>query len=306
MRGYVDAHTHGMAYEFLGGEAHCGKPWDRYGVEFALVDCEDHMTGTNPLEAFLSGEPFHDPVGWPTFVDWPAPHSLTHEGTYYRWLERSWRGGQRLFVNLLVENNVLCIVYPFKRNSCDDMDSVRLQARRMYEFQDYVDAQFGGPGQGFYRIVKSPFEAREVINAGKMAVVMGIETSVAVRLHDEARRPAVHRRGHHPQLDEVHRLGVRQMELVNKFDNALSGVAGDAGPPVSSSTTRTSLETGSYWDMRHCEPRDGESADNPQYAAPEISPDQQDALFGAIGQVFGSLGRPFRSIHRRRTATAAA
>jgi hypothetical protein len=24
----------------------------------------------------------HDPVGWPTFKDWPAPHSLTHEGTY--------------------------------------------------------------------------------------------------------------------------------------------------------------------------------------------------------------------------------
>src|SRR3712207_8419446 len=31
------------------------------------------------------------------------------------------------------------------------------------------------------------------------------------------------------QLDEVRRMGVRQMELVNKFDNALSGVAGDNG-----------------------------------------------------------------------------
>ena len=41
--------------------------------------------------------------------------------------------------------------------------------------QDYIDAQFGGPGKGFYRIVKTPFEARRVINSGKMAVVMGIE-----------------------------------------------------------------------------------------------------------------------------------
>ena len=135
VRGYVDAHTHGMAFEFLGGEAHCGKPWDRYGAPYALVDCEDHTaTGGSGgvLESFLSEDPNHDPVGWPTFKDWPAPESLTHEGTYYRWMERAWRGGQRLFVNLLVENNKLCEIYPLKRNSCDDMDSIRLQARQMH------------------------------------------------------------------------------------------------------------------------------------------------------------------------------
>ena len=42
VRGYVDAHTHGMAFEFLGGDVHCGKPWDRYGAPYALVDCPDH------------------------------------------------------------------------------------------------------------------------------------------------------------------------------------------------------------------------------------------------------------------------
>ncbi len=88
VRGYMDAHTHGMAFEFLGGRAHCGKPWDEFGVTVALVDCPDHTeTGYGGvLEAFLSGEPSHDPVGWPTFKDWPAPESLTHEGTYYKWL----------------------------------------------------------------------------------------------------------------------------------------------------------------------------------------------------------------------------
>ena len=181
VRGYVDAHTHGMAFEFLGGSVHCGKPWDKYGPEYALVDCPDHtLTGGAgaALETALGGKPAHDPVGWPTFKDWPAPESLTHEGTYYKWLERSWRGGQRIFVNLLVENNKLCELYPLKKNSCDDMDSLRLQAKRMYELQDYIDAQSGGPGQGWYRIVKSPWQARQVINAGKLAVVMGIETSV--------------------------------------------------------------------------------------------------------------------------------
>ena len=288
VRGYVDAHSHGMAFEFLGGDAHCGRPWHRFGAPFALVDCPDHAA-TNGygavLESILSGEPGHDPVGWPTFKDWPAPNSLTHEGTYYRWLERSWRGGQRIFVNLLVENNQLCTLYPIKHNSCDDMDSVRLQARDMYELQDYVDAQFGGPGKGFYRIVKTPFQARKVINAGKMAVVMGIETSVPFGCTMKLDIPQCSAADITRQINEVHRLGVRQMELVNKFDNALSGVAGDSGEVGVAVNSANFLETGSYWDMRHCEPADGASHDKNQLAVPDISAGQQDALFGAIASL---------------------
>ncbi|WP_395690503.1 hypothetical protein [Nocardioides sp.] len=292
VRGYVDAHTHGMAFEFLGGDVHCGKPWDRYGAPYALVDCPDHTaTGGygGVLESVLSGQPHHDPVGWPTFKDWPAPESLTHEGTYYRWLERSWRGGQRIFVNLLVENDQLCKIYPIKRNSCDDMDSIRLQAHDMYAMQDYIDAQFGGPGKGFYRIVTNPWQARQVINAGKMAVVMGIETSVPFGCTMKLDVPQCDLQDIDTQLDEVRRLGVRQMELVNKFDNALSGVAGDNGEVGVTVNAANFLETGSFWDMRHCDPADGESHDRDQVAAPEISPEQQDALFGAVGELFGTL-----------------
>jgi hypothetical protein len=290
VRGYVDAHTHGMAFEFLGGDAHCGKPWDRFGAPYALVDCPDHVaTGGfgGVLEDALSGKPHHDPVGWPTFKDWPAPDSLTHEGTYYKWLERSWRGGQRIFVNLLVENNQLCKLYPFKRNSCDDMDSIRLQAHDMYKMQDYIDAQFGGPGKGFYRIVTNPFEARQVINAGKMAVVMGIETSVPFGCHVQLDVPTCSIADIDRQLDEVKKLGVRQMELVNKFDNALAGVAGDTGEVGELVNAANFLETGSFWDMRHCAPADGESPDKNQVAAPDITAGQQDALFGGILQELG-------------------
>lgn len=296
VRGYVDAHTHGMAFEFLGGRVHCGRPWHKYGAPYALRDCPDHERTQGygaVLETFFSGGLGHDPVGWPTFKDWPAPNSLTHEGTYYRWLERAWRGGQRLFVNLLVENNQLCQLYPLKRNSCDDMDSIRLQARDMYEFQDYIDAQFGGPGKGFYRIVKNPWQARRVINDGKMAVVMGIETSVPFGCTFKAvlgkDRPACTAAEIDRQLDEMDRLGVRQMELVNKFDNALAGVAGDAGTTGVVVNAANFLETGTFWNMKHCEPADGESADNPQVALPDIGAGQQDALFGAIGKLFGGV-----------------
>ena len=48
----------------------------------------------------------------------------------------------------------------------------------MRKMERYIDAQYGGPGKGWYRIVTDPFQARRVINQGKLAVVMGIETSV--------------------------------------------------------------------------------------------------------------------------------
>jgi hypothetical protein len=291
VRGYLDAHTHGMAFEFLGGDVHCGRPWHPYGVVYALRDCPDHeLTGGSGalLENVLKGgNPVapHDPVGWPTFKDWPAPNSLTHEGTYYKWLERSWRGGQRILVNLLVENNQLCTVYPLKRNSCDDMDSIRLQASDMRKLERYVDAQSGGPGKGWYRIVTDPFQARQVINQGKLAVVMGVETSVLFGCSSKLDVPQCTPESIDEQLDEVYDLGVRQMELVNKFDNALSGVAGDEGTAAPLINGANFLETGSFWDMRTCTGTDAEVHDKAQLTAPTVVP-EQDALFGAIAQLY--------------------
>jgi hypothetical protein len=292
VRGYVDPHVHGMAFEFLGGDVHCGKPWHKYGAPSALVDCLDHtITGGKGalMEAFLSGEPSHDPVGWPTFKDWPAPDSLTHEGIYYKWLERSWRGGQRIMTNLFVENNKLCELYPIKHNSCDDMKSIRLQAKDTYAMERYIDAQYGGPGKGWYRIVTTPWQAREVINQGKMAIVLGIETSLPFGCTTKLGLPACTKASIDKQLDEVRALGVTQLELVNKFDNALSGVAGDQGEVGMLVNAANFLETGSFWRMQHCEPADGESHDQNQLGAvPGIEAIQQDALFGAVAQ-FGLM-----------------
>ena len=297
VRGYVDAHTHGMAFEFLGGDVHCGRPWHPYGVTYALKDCPDHYLANGNgavLENFLrTGNPAeaHDPVGWPTFKDWPAPDSLTHEGTYYRWMERAWRGGLRVFTNLLVENDQLCRIYPIKHNSCDDMTSIRLQARDMHRMERYIDAQYGGPGKGWYRIVTSPYQARRVINEGKLAVVMGIETSVlfGCTMKEGVPDPSCTKASIDRQLDAVHAMGVRQMELVNKFDNALSGVAGDEGTTGVAVNSANFLETGSFWRMQSCPAGYAEGVhDKEQIAAPDPSPvGQRDAIFGAIEQLFG-------------------
>ena len=90
-------------------------------------------------------------------------------------------------------------------------------------------------------------------------------------------------------------MGVSQMELVNKFDNALSGVAGDEGQTGVAVNRANFLETGSFWDMRHCPTTyPADVHDKEQYAAPDPNPfTQRDALFGAIAAGVG-VGRRSR------------
>jgi hypothetical protein len=264
VEGFFESHVHGMAYEFLGGEVRCGQPWHPYGVEHALGDCyEDGNTYNGVLEVGLAGrgpqEPVadYDPVGWPTFSYWPAHDTLSHEQYYWRWLERAHHGGLRLTTNLLVDNVALCEVFPVNRNSCNEMDGVRLQAQRVFELQDYIDAQSGGPGEGWYRVVTSPAQAREAINAGRMAVVLGIEISELFDCREVLDVPQCSEQEIDERLDEVFDMGIRQMQLINKFDNALSGVTGDAGATGVVVNSGNRWATGHWWDMQTC-PEDDE------------------------------------------------
>ena len=234
VEGFLDAHVHVTAFEFLGGRFHCGRPWSPYGVMDALKDCPDHAPDgrfalAENLLSYGTLTGTHSNDGWPNFDGWPTYFSLTHEGTYWKGIERAWRGGLRIMVADLVENRALCEIYWLKENSCLDMDSLRLQARALNQLQDYIDAQFKGPGKGFFRIVRSPAEARAVISEGKLAVVIGVEMS---QPFDCLYRDGVEECSFEridQGLQEVWDLGVRSMFPVHKFDNAFGGTAMDSG-----------------------------------------------------------------------------
>lgn len=263
VRGFVDAHNHIMSNEAFGGRLICGKPFSGKGIADALKDCPEHYPdGSLAIFDFITngGDGRHDPVGWPTFEDWPAHDSLTHQQNYYAWIERAWRGGQRVLVNDLVTNGVICSVYFFKDRGCDEMTSIRLQAKLTYDMQAYVDRMYGGAGKGWFRIVTDSTQARRVVEQGKLAVVLGVETSEPFGCKQVLDIAQCDKADIDAGLDELYDLGVRSMFLCHKFDNALCGVRFDEGALGTAINVGQFLSTGTFWRTEKCA---GPQHDNP-------------------------------------------
>jgi microsomal dipeptidase-like Zn-dependent dipeptidase len=284
VRGFIDDHIHLGAFEFLGGRFHCGRPWSPYGVTVALRDCPDHYpNGAGAVvENFISeGSPVgtHDPEGWPSFTGWPRDESQTHEGTYWKWIERAWRSGLRLMVNDLVENRALCDIYPLKKNDCNEMVSAYKQLDDMHALQDYIDAQFGGPGKGFFRIVTSSAQARKVINEGKLAVVIGVEESGILNCEESNGTPKCDAAQIDSELDKLYAAGVRSLFPVHKFDNALGGTKFDSGATGVLVNTGNKWVTGKFWTADHCDDPDHDNTPSP------IGNDEAELVYTLFGPV---------------------
>lgn len=243
--GYADVHGHIAASTYL-GKAQSGWPFHPYGVTHALKDClQDHgPQGSKDAIGTFLGNDFdgHVTSGWPLFSEWPAFNALTHEAVYWRWLERSWKSGLRIMATHLVQNEILCQV---QRNAsgepnigCNEMDGAMDQVGTIYAMQDYIDAQFGGRGQGFMRIVKTSDEARTAIARGQMATILGVEIShlFDCKLNYNPARSSETDNNYDcstaetgadneilTQVQRIYNLGVRHIFPNVQFDNAFSG-----------------------------------------------------------------------------------
>jgi microsomal dipeptidase-like Zn-dependent dipeptidase len=278
--GFFDGHMHWMTYEYIGGKFHCGRPWSPYGIPAALPDCaeiEGPQGSASPIQNTLNfGAPTapHDTVGWPTFKSW-SNENVTYEGIYWRWMQRAWMSGLKLIVMPVNENRILCELMSNRVTDCNEMNTVRRALDDMDQLQDYVDAQAGGPGKGFFQIVRDPFEARRVINAGKMAVVLEIEVSELFGCKgwdtSTCDKALIDR-----ELDEFYKRGVRSSLLLNKFDNPLAGVRFDSGPIGALINAGNKSSAGSFWSAETCR---GELKDNEiSGGAPQGDPTVTGAL----------------------------
>ncbi|CCK75291.1 conserved hypothetical protein [Oleispira antarctica RB-8] len=239
VRGAIDPHTHITSYEFMGGKFLHGEPFSPWGIETALRDSAEIHGPDGALDiignlmGFDNLDNRYDTAGYPDFPAWPASKSLSHMQYYYKWVERAHKGGLKMMVSLLVENEVLCNVQKtvnpaswINPNNCQTSKSIDLQIQRLNEMQTYIDAQQGGPGKGFFRLVSTPAQARQVIAEGKMAILMGIEAS---ELFDCGIRDYCTKETIEAQLQKVYSAGVRTMYPTHRFDNQFGGARQEDG-----------------------------------------------------------------------------
>ena len=276
LRGFVDAHVHIPAALRAGGLVISGDNFHPYGIGQALGrDAEVHGDdGSLDLTGNLlrTGEPTgtHDTHGWRSFSGWPTFDTYTHQQIYYRWLERVWMAGERLVVAQTVEDESLCNIEPRKSHSCNETDTVEAEVRQLRALQDYVDAQRGGRGRGWFRLVFGPRAARRAIERGKLAVVVGMETSNPFGCSESHGQPACDRADIDRGIERVKRIGVRSMFIAHWTDNALAGAALEGGDKGQFIAALNLAQTGEPFATGACPyPEQGEE---PQQPAPELLP----------------------------------
>ncbi|WAS90741.1 membrane dipeptidase [Nannocystis punicea] len=258
--GIVDTHSHIHSnYAFGGGGLFHGGAYHRLGVEHALPDCSishgemgrkdffgyifdasgnedaDLASLLPDLVAKQLSEDNHATAGYPDFTEWPnGPRRSTHQTQYWLWLQRAYLAGLRLVVQHATTNAIICDFMigegiQKSRYGCDDMTAVDRIIDETYAMERYIDAQSGGPGLGWFRVVHTPAEAREVIAGGKLAVILGIETSnlFDCKLTPHDGDPTCDEAYVEAQLDHYYDLGVRAVFPVHKYDNKFSPGDGD-------------------------------------------------------------------------------
>ena len=158
--GFVDTHLHITANLRAGGRVIHGEPFDRFGITEALGhDADDHgadgsldVTGNLLRDRPPVRHPRHpwladaSPAGRPTT---PTPISRSTTS----WLQRAWMSGcgsssPRRSRTSRSAGSSRCARTPATRRTRSARDRTQLR-----DLQDYVDAQSGGRGRGWFRIV---------------------------------------------------------------------------------------------------------------------------------------------------------
>jgi microsomal dipeptidase-like Zn-dependent dipeptidase len=197
LEGYADLHVHQMAHLGFAGSVVWGGAFG--SPELVLGPIPPSMKlGHDRTEALFDGDILggligittHGEEGYPSFQSWPSRVLASHQQVYEDWLLRAYQGGMRLMVMLAVNSedmfgrgendlsllgNIAIQGVKAAGRSGNDMESLEWQVREAYRMQDYIDARCGGPGRGWYRIVRDPDEASAVIAEGKLAVILGTE-----------------------------------------------------------------------------------------------------------------------------------
>jgi Membrane dipeptidase (Peptidase family M19) len=292
--GFVDMHLHITANQRAGGSVIYGEPFDRFGIAAALGHDEAvhgpdgifDVTGNLLRTGLPAGT--HDTNGWPSFTGWPVFDTNTHQQTYYVWLKRAWLAGERMVVAQTVEDQPLCEIEVLGSHDCDETRSVERQVQRLRDLQDYVDAQSGGASRGWFQLVYDPAQARHVIESGKLAVLIGVESSDLFGCSELWDQPQCTRADIDAGIAHFKELGVRSVFPMHWIDNAFGGAAVEGGDKGTFINAMEGFQTGHFFRTGPC-PEEGQGEDMGPFSLPDLQALQ--SAYPAL-QALSPLGLP--------------
>lgn len=197
LSGYADLHTHLMSSLGFGGTTFLGTPYGHPALalqpDFSDDSDPQHARVHSAVERILQGDLLGGLLATPHPAGgynkepfyWPNFNSPTHQTMYQDWIQRAYEGGMRVMVALAANGDFMfggtdngLPVHPSLGTAklpYDDSSVLAAQTAEVSKMVNYIDQQYGGTGNGWFQIAKSPADINGLINKGKLAVILGTE-----------------------------------------------------------------------------------------------------------------------------------
>jgi microsomal dipeptidase-like Zn-dependent dipeptidase len=233
--GAVDMHTHPMSYLGMGGKLMHGQPdgdpsialgncnCDHGGwgtdnmcgnyIRAAVVNIVDHIYDKRFDRSFPVPHPDHPHDGYPGLANWPSQTSMTHQQMWWEWIKRAKEGGMKVIIALTVNSELLGRVLD-GASPYDDMATADRQIDALtafvYNHRDFMDT------------VTTSARMREVVNSGRMAVIIGMEVD---NIGNFYRNVSVTKDQIRAEIARLKTRGVRYIFPIHVVDNKFGGSA---------------------------------------------------------------------------------
>ena len=171
--GLADFHTHQFGYLGFGGRilSHSIDPNEKQCYVLPSFDIEQASMSDLVRHGLFSEAKWQADRSW----CYPTATNLASQRMDTANLKRAWQYGLRLIVMFAVSNEFLCKVAELANPCPSDREAIEDQIQAAKDLEKEIAEKDGG----WYKIVYTPEEAREVIGQNKLAVVLGIEASNA-------------------------------------------------------------------------------------------------------------------------------
>ena len=214
------------------------------------------------------------------FAGWPRDESQTHEGTYWKWIERVLAVGAAADGQRPRREPGPVRALPAQEERLQRDGRAPTSRRRTCTTCRTTST----PSSAVRARASSgwsarPTEARKVINQGKLAVVLGVEVSEVLDCEQFNGTPKCDAAQIDRELDKLYAAGVRSLFPVHKFDNALGGTKFDSGATGVLVNTGNKWVTGQFWAADHCDDADHDNTPTP------IGNDQAQLIYTLFGPV---------------------